>query len=68
MFGNPVYLIDDNWKDSGTFYIFTYKMYKEYGTLALDSFPWVTMHRTVQPCQDINTPEDLEIAKKKAGL
>lgn len=58
-------LTDNNLKDAGACYFFTMKRYQELGTIALDRFPWKCI-ATNNAC-DINTPEDLEIAKMKAG-
>ena len=66
-FGKSVYLVDKTGKDSGTFYIFNYQQFRKDLTIGLTTFPWVKMCSRDQECQDINTPEDLEIAKQKAG-
>jgi pseudaminic acid cytidylyltransferase len=59
-----VYGVDENSVDSGTFYMF--RPDKVNGSIALDVFPWETM--TIGLVQDINTPDDLEKAKIKAGI
>jgi CMP-N-acetylneuraminic acid synthetase len=51
--------------DAGAFYIFRRSAFEEYESLALNAFPWSTYELDLY--QDINTPEDLEEAKKKAG-
>jgi CMP-N-acetylneuraminic acid synthetase len=61
-----IYLTDWNMKDAGACYIFSRANYEIFGSIALDVFPWVKMS-TRNAC-DINTLEDLEIAKQKAGL
>lgn len=61
-----VYFIDFNGNDAGAAYIFRRSYFYKYNSIALGRFPW-TKWATTHAC-DINTPEDLEIAKKKAGL
>ena len=61
-----VYYVDDDGKDAGAAYMFERKHFYDNNTIALDRFPWGKWP-TPHAC-DINTPEDLEIAKKKAGL
>jgi CMP-N-acetylneuraminic acid synthetase len=53
-------------RDAGAFYIFEHDVFKRLQTISLTDFPW-SKYPIVGAC-DINTPEDLEIAKKKAGL
>jgi CMP-N-acetylneuraminic acid synthetase len=60
-----IYSVDKNGKDAGAFYIFRKHYFDLYGTLALNAYPWDTYPLDV--CQDINTPEDLEEAKRKAA-
>lgn len=52
--------------DAGACYVFTELQYSRYGSIALDKFPWVRIP-TSNAC-DINTVEDLERAKKMAGI
>ena len=61
-----IYLTDNNMKDAGACYVFRRDSYDMLGSIALNIFPWTKLS-TNNAC-DINTPEDLEIAKKKAGL
>ena len=61
-----IYSVDGAGNDAGAFYWFTRAAFDRYGTVALDRFPW--SKHVLQVCQDINTPEDLEAAKRKAGL
>lgn len=60
-----IYGVDDQGIDSGSFYIFKHSSFITYDTLALDEFPW--MRYTLDRCQDINVPGDLEKARMKAG-
>lgn len=60
-----MYFTDMDFKDSGSVYFFEKDAYDMYGTISLADFPWET-NMTWNAC-DINTPEDLEIAKQKAG-
>jgi CMP-N-acetylneuraminic acid synthetase len=59
------YTVDENGKDAGACYWFKRKSFYKYNSIALDTFPWAKCKLRI--CQDINTPEDLEIAKQKAG-
>jgi len=63
----PVYLVDENKKDSGAFYVFPYGLYKDCGTLSLDTFPWAKMTCKEQQCKDINTIEDYNEAVRMAN-
>ena len=60
-----VYLTDMNCKDAGACYMFRRTIYRQLDSIALKKYPWVQFN-TPYAC-DINTPEDLEIAKQKAG-
>ena len=60
-----VYFTDQCYKDSGSAYIFNKKIYDKKKSISLKKYQW-SMMRTFHAC-DINTPEDLEIAKQKAG-
>lgn len=62
---NGVYYTDGEGKDAGACYLFRRLTYKQNKSIALDKFPWSKLI-TEHAC-DINTPEDLEIAKMKAG-
>jgi CMP-N-acetylneuraminic acid synthetase len=59
------YLVDNEDKDAGACYIFYNSAFKILKTIALKTFPWIK--RDIDNACDINTPEDLEIAKQKAG-
>lgn len=61
------YTVDSHNHDAGAIYIFNNLLYKFEGTIALDKFEWVKAIIPDNEVQDINTPEDLEIAKMKAG-
>lgn len=61
-----VYSVDAHGIDAGAFYWFKLKALYQVGSIALDVFPWTKY--TLKVCQDINTPEDLEAAKRKAGI
>jgi CMP-N-acetylneuraminic acid synthetase len=60
------YFCDLSGKDAGCLYRFNMDKYYELKTISLKGFPWVKI--PIENACDINTPEDLEIAKKKAGL
>ena len=66
--GRPIYSIDEQCGDAGAFYVFKIDDYYKYGTIGLYNFPWGTTVLTDNQCQDINTPDDLEKAKIKAGI
>jgi N-acylneuraminate cytidylyltransferase len=61
-----IYSIDKDGVDAGAFYIFKLSSFFKYRTISLGAFPWIKY--TLDVCQDINYPEDLESAKRKAGL
>ena len=61
-----IYSVDRNGVDAGAFYIFKLSSFFKYRTISLGAFPWIKY--TLDVCQDINYPEDLESAKRKAGL
>jgi CMP-N-acetylneuraminic acid synthetase len=61
-----LYSVDTNGKDAGAFYFFDAQLAGQLNTIKLDKYPWGKYF--LKECQDINTPEDLEIAKQKAGL
>lgn len=61
-----VYAADGSGKDAGAYYIFTRSAFYKNNTIALDRFKWYK-HFLIK-CQDINTPEDLEEAKRKAAM
>jgi pseudaminic acid cytidylyltransferase len=61
-----LYQVDSNYTDAGSYYIFRMSTYKEKKTISLNSYPWATINHG--ECQDINTPDDLEKAKIKAGI
>jgi CMP-N-acetylneuraminic acid synthetase len=63
-----VYFTDKDGKDSGTIYIFRVSAWLRENSIALNKFNWGKMRLKDEECQDINTPDDLEIAKQKAGL
>ena len=59
------YLVDTFGNDAGACYIFWNYEYKGIKSISLNIFPWTKL-LALGAC-DINTPEDLEIAKMKAG-
>jgi CMP-N-acetylneuraminic acid synthetase len=62
-----VYSVDvETQNDAGAFYVFSNEAFQGYQTIALNSFPWEKMY--VENACDINTPDDLEKAKIKAGI
>jgi pseudaminic acid cytidylyltransferase len=63
---SPVHFVDIYFKDAGSVYVFSKKTFDIYHSLALNAFAWSACV-TYTAC-DINTPEDLEIAKLKAGI
>lgn len=63
--GPGIYSVDTTGKDAGAFYFFYRGDYQSRGTISLVRFPW--MRYTLAVAQDINTPEDMETAKIKAG-
>jgi CMP-N-acetylneuraminic acid synthetase len=63
-----VYFTDKDGKDSGTIYIFRVSAWLRESSIALDKFNWGKMKLNDEECQDINTPDDLEKAKLKAGI
>ena len=60
-----VYFTDTDFKDAGSVYIFGRDDYKAYGTISLSGFPWST--KMTNNAIDINTPEDLETARRIAN-
>jgi CMP-N-acetylneuraminic acid synthetase len=60
------YFCDLSGKDAGCFYRFRKSEYDVFGTIALSKFPWVRI--PIDNACDINTPDDLEKAKIKAGI
>jgi CMP-N-acetylneuraminic acid synthetase len=62
---NGIYLVDHNGKDAGAVYIFNRSAFYKYKTIALNKFPWGGLV-TANAC-DINTPEDLETARRMAN-
>jgi CMP-N-acetylneuraminic acid synthetase len=64
--GEGIYSVDKMGKDAGAFYIFKLASFFKYRTISLEGFPWTKY--ILLTCQDINYPEDLEMAKAKAGL
>jgi len=60
------YFVGMNGKDAGACYVFRHSVYSYFGSISLDKYPW--SHYITNNACDINTPEDLEIAKQKAGL
>jgi CMP-N-acetylneuraminic acid synthetase len=67
-FLSSFYTVDKNGKDAGAMNVFHVKQYQLGHSIALDKLQWHQINLLDENCQDINTPEDLEIAKKKAGL
>jgi CMP-N-acetylneuraminic acid synthetase len=61
-----VYLVDENLNDAGACYVFKIKKYVETGSISLGGFPWKIIQ--IPNACDINTPDDLEKAKIKAGI
>jgi len=61
---NGLYGVDENGVDSGTFYYLYPEFVKD--SIALDRFEWDKLRLVY--VEDINTPEDLEKAKIKAGI
>lgn len=61
-----VYAVDGEGKDAGAYYIFQRSAFYKNNTIALNRFKWYK-HFLLR-CQDINTPEDFEEAKRKAAL
>jgi len=59
-----LYGVDENGVDSGTFYMFMAEAVKD--SISLSRFKWNKFHLSC--VQDINTPDDLEKAKTKAGI
>lgn len=55
--------VDKNGKDAGAFYIFKTSSVQD--SISLSSFPWDTL--TLENACDINTPEDLETARRMAN-
>jgi CMP-2-keto-3-deoxyoctulosonic acid synthetase len=67
--GRSMYSVDKDGVDAGAFYIFPIARYHMHGTISLSRFPWdEAMILRDEQCQDINTPDDLEKAKIKAGI
>lgn len=64
-----VYSVDPTGKDAGAFYWFRRDEWRKRGTINIidGRFPWDTYVLPYERCQDINYPEDLEKARKKAG-
>jgi len=61
-----IYSVDTECNDAGAFYIFRREEFYKNNSISLKRFPW-GIYILENAC-DINTPEDLEIAKKKAGI
>ena len=59
-----IYATDHDGIDSGTFYMFQKSRVED--TISLNGFAWSTI--VLSLVQDINTPDDLEKAKLKAGI
>jgi CMP-N-acetylneuraminic acid synthetase len=53
-------------QDAGALYMFRADIYNNYGTINLYKYPWTDM--PLDNACDINTPDDLEKAKIKAGI
>lgn len=62
---NGIYATYPDGRDAGAFYLFRNAVYRRIRTLSLDGFPWVKY--PIENACDINTPEDLEEAKRKAA-
>lgn len=63
-----MYYTDDDGKDSGSIYLFRKSVYDRIGSIALNVFPWGKLPLYYSNCQDINTIQDYEKAKQKAGM
>lgn len=61
-----IYLTDEKGIDAGAAYMFDFNEACEIGSIALNNFPWAK-YRIENAC-DINTPEDLERAKRMANV
>ena len=64
--GRDIYSVDKDGKDAGAFYFFAISSLWKKGTIATDRHRWTKY--TLEVCQDINTPEDFEEAKRKANV
>jgi len=60
------YLVDGMGLDAGAAYVFSCYWFYKNGSIALNKFPWGKW--TTKNACDINTPDDLEKAKLKAGI
>ena len=61
-----VYFVDmRHLQDAGAMYLFSHERYLCKKTIALDRFPWVRV--PIENACDINTPEDLETARRMAN-
>ena len=61
-----VYFVDmRHFQDAGAMYLFSHERYLCKKTIALDRFPWVRV--PIENACDINTPEDLETARRMAN-
>jgi hypothetical protein len=66
MYSEALYVESRDGKDAGAFYIFKKDAFYKKNTIALKQFNWAK--HFMLNCQDINTPEDLEEAKRKYAL
>ncbi len=64
--GRDIYSVDKDGKDAGAFYFFAISSLWKKGKIATDQHRWTKYALDV--CQDINTPEDFEEAKRKANV
>jgi CMP-N-acetylneuraminic acid synthetase len=59
------FFTDMQLKDAGAVYVFSRYWFKTYGTIALGKYPWEAI--PIENACDINTPEDLETARRMAN-